>query len=398
LKIFHIADTHLGFSAYNKLEPDSGLNQREIDFYNAFTEFIDKAIEIKPDLILHSGDFFDSVRPTNRAISFAMDQLLRLSEAKIPIVIIAGNHSTPRLRETGSVFRLFEHLEYVYPIYKNEYEFKIFPDLELKVHAVPHCIDPDSLQHALEQLTPDPEVKYNIAMLHAAIVGVTAFRASEFNEMDVPSGYLHKDFDYIALGHYHEFCKVEENAYYSGSTERLNFLEVQHTGKGFVEINLDKNFDASQNDDQFERFYPEPVFLELKSRPMIGLQNLDCSVIDRYEISNEIIKRLESIEPADKIIRLKVQNLPVETYKTLDFNLFRKLTGEALHFEIQYEVAKDDGTASAPSVKFEHLSTEFSEFIANEAIEGLDKDRLAELGLKYLTGFEKKEQPKKGME
>ena len=110
MKIFHLADTHVGFSAYNKLDLDSGLNQREMDFYSVFKKFVDYAISAKPDLILHSGDFFDSVRPTNRAISFGMDQLLRLADAGIPIIIIAGNHSTPRLRETGSVFRLFEHL------------------------------------------------------------------------------------------------------------------------------------------------------------------------------------------------------------------------------------------------------------------------------------------------
>ena len=75
MKIFHLADTHLGFSAYNKIDPDSGLNQREIDFYSVFQRFVDIALETKPDLILHSGDFFDSVRPTNRAISFVMDQL-----------------------------------------------------------------------------------------------------------------------------------------------------------------------------------------------------------------------------------------------------------------------------------------------------------------------------------
>ena len=386
LKIYHLADTHLGFSAYNKLDSESGLNQREVDFYKVFEEFIDIALETKPDLILHSGDFFDSVRPTNRAISNGMDQLLRLSSAGIPIVIIAGNHSTPRLRETGSVFRLFEHLDNVYPIYKSKYEFVTFPKLGLKVHAVPHCTDSELLKSALDQLQPDPETKYNIAMLHAAIIGVSAFRSSEFNEQDVPSGYLLKDFDYIAIGHYHAFCKVEENAYYSGSTERLNFLEAQHDTKGFVEINLGDDFDTQLNSNELERFYPEPVFHELNTRPMIDLKPIDCTILEHYAISNEIISRIESVDPSNKILRLKVQNLPVEVYQSLDFNQLRKLTSEALNFEIQYEVTKADAGVQAPSVKFEMLGTEFKEFLASEAIEGLDKDRIYELGLEYLTG------------
>ncbi len=376
LKVFHLADTHLGFSAYNKLDSESGLNQREMDFYNIFQQFVDIAIEAKPDLILHSGDFFDSVRPTNRAISFAMDQLIRLSKVNIPLVIIAGNHSTPRLRETGSVFRLFEHLDNVYPVYKNKYESLSFPELELKVHAIPHCTDAEALKNALEQLEPDKEIKYNIAMLHAAITGVKVFRSNEFNEMDVPSGYLNKDFDYIALGHYHEFCKVEENAYYPGSLERLNFLEAQHQKKGFVELEL--GIDLSGQ-------YPTPHFHELPTRPMVDFKPIDCSIIKQNSISQEIEGRIESINPEDKIIRLKLQNLPVGAYNTLDFNRYRKLTSEALHFELQYEVTKEIEGTSAASVKFDLLSNEFKEFLAHEAIEELDKDRLLELGIDYLT-------------
>jgi DNA repair exonuclease SbcCD nuclease subunit len=384
MKIFHIADTHLGFSAYNKLDPDSGLNQREVDFYNVFKSFVDIALEQKPDLILHAGDFFDSVRPTNRAISFALEQLIRLSEAKIPIVLIAGNHETPRLRETGSVFRLFEHLENVYPVYKGKYECIVFPEHELKVHAIPHCMDAESLQKSLEMLVVDKDSRYNIAMLHAAIIGVSAFHWNEFNEQNVPSGYLKHEFDYIALGHYHEFVKVDENAYYSGSMERINFLETTHKVKGYVEMNFEDQSGAPQDND-FEIFYPEPIFHEIPTRSMIDLIPIDCSLIDKFEIGNEILKKIEVEKPLDKILRLKIRNLPIEVYRTLDFNKFRKLTSEALHFEFQYEVTKETGELQAPSIKFDLLGNEFMEFLTKEAIEGLDKDKLESLGLEYLT-------------
>ena len=83
MKILHVADTHLGYSAYHKIA-ENGINQREMDTYNAFREFIDYAIQSKPDLIIHAGDLFDSIRPSNRAIYFALSQMLRLSEAGIP--------------------------------------------------------------------------------------------------------------------------------------------------------------------------------------------------------------------------------------------------------------------------------------------------------------------------
>jgi DNA repair exonuclease SbcCD nuclease subunit len=384
LKIFHLADTHLGFSAYTKLDPEAGLNQREVDINNAFKKFVDAAIDEKPDLILHAGDFFDSVRPTNRAISFAMDQLLRLSEADLPIVVIAGNHETPRLRETGSVFRLFEHLKNVYPIYKSKYECISFPELELKIHVIPHCNSPEALREALEQLKPDNEIKYNIAMLHAAIIGVAAFRGNEFNEQEIQSGYLKPGFDYIALGHYHEFCKVDENAYYSGSTERMNFLEAGHENKGFVEINFSDEA-VYENSSEIFQNYPTPTFHPLPTRPMLDLKPIDCSTHDRSGIADKISTSIQSVDPENKILRLKVQNIPMEVYKTLDFNQFRKLTADALYFEIKYEVTKDEGGSQTTELKFDILGNEFKTFIANEPVEGLDKEKLSELALEYLS-------------
>jgi len=140
MKILHMADTHLGYSAYRKLTND-GTNQREIDIYDSFTQCIDYAIKSNPDLIIHAGDLFDSVRPTNRAITAALHQIIRLSKENIPFVVISGNHETPRLKETGSIFRIFEHLDNVFPIY-NTTDITIpfnIKGKKLIIHAVPHC-------------------------------------------------------------------------------------------------------------------------------------------------------------------------------------------------------------------------------------------------------------------
>ena len=40
IKVLHVADTHLGYSAYRKTTSD-GINQRESDIYNSFTQVID---------------------------------------------------------------------------------------------------------------------------------------------------------------------------------------------------------------------------------------------------------------------------------------------------------------------------------------------------------------------
>jgi hypothetical protein len=118
---------------------------------------------------------------------------------------------------------------------------------------------------------------------------------------------------------------------------------------------------------------------------MLDLKPVDCSSMDRFQIGPEIIKRIEEVEPENKILRLKILNLPMEVYKALDFNQLRKLTAAALYFELQYDVTKDDQDTQIADIRFELLGNEFKSFISNQAIEGLDKEKLTALGLDYLT-------------
>ncbi len=72
MRLIHFSDTHLGYGAFSKLDVSEGINQREADFYSAFQQAINRMIELKPDFVVHSGDLFDTVRPQNRAIDFAL--------------------------------------------------------------------------------------------------------------------------------------------------------------------------------------------------------------------------------------------------------------------------------------------------------------------------------------
>jgi len=133
----HLADTHLGFSEFNKVDSETGINQREIDTYKAFEWVIDYILKAKPKFVIHAGDLFDTPRPPNRTISFTLAQIKRVSQTKIPFTIISGNHSTPRMSVSGSIFESFKILPNIYPVYKGEYE-KIEIDKFL-IHCIPHC-------------------------------------------------------------------------------------------------------------------------------------------------------------------------------------------------------------------------------------------------------------------
>ena len=106
MRIAHLADTHLGYSAYGKADPESGRNQRAVDIENSFESAISDILTRDVDLVLHAGDVFHHTRPSWSTLTHFVRQMRRLEWARIPVVVIAGNHDTPRLRTTGSVFGL----------------------------------------------------------------------------------------------------------------------------------------------------------------------------------------------------------------------------------------------------------------------------------------------------
>ena len=97
MKIVHVADTHLGLSAFNRVDPETGMNLREQLIYDNFLAAIDRIIGMHPDALVHAGDLFHQVKPKTRAYTTALDALCRL-QSRDPMIVVAGNHSIARTR------------------------------------------------------------------------------------------------------------------------------------------------------------------------------------------------------------------------------------------------------------------------------------------------------------
>jgi DNA repair exonuclease SbcCD nuclease subunit len=378
MKILHLADTHLGYSAYRKTT-EEGINQRENDIYQAFTQCIDYALTNKPDLILHAGDLFDSVRPTNRAITIALQQIMRLSKPQIPFIIISGNHETPRLRETGHIFRIFDHLDHVYPIYQEKYETITLQvnNKTIVIHAIPQCPTKNHFEKNLKKISIDASADYNLFMAHGAVTGITEFRMNEFNELLIPTKALSNDFDYIALGHYHTYTKLMENAFYSGSPERFSFAEANEK-KGMIELKLTSNL--------------KTTFIEIKTRPMIDTLPINCQQLSPEQIMNRVKDTINAIQPKEKILRITLDNLPYPIYRSLDFHDIRELTKGSLHCELKTNLIKEGQTQMEENHNMESISQEFIKYLEQQQL--AEKETLRKLGLKYIQQVESQDEEK----
>jgi exonuclease SbcD len=385
MRFVHISDSHLGASGFSRRLSPSGYNQREEDICNSFASAVDKIIELKPDFVLHTGDLFHSVRPTNRIINFAIRQILRIVYLQVPMVIISGNHDTPKQRSVGSVFSFFEVFSpLLLLVYKNKYE--CIHINETAIHAIPHCLDQEGFREELAKVRMNQDDRYNILMLHGVVAGIPEFSMGELSEQEIPTSYFDLGFNYVALGHYHRHCQVSPFVVYAGSTERLSMSELGQE-KGFVEVEI-KDSPPKADPAKREKFKIQDSNLKfhpVECRDMIELPSLDAKDLDPDGVYQGIEERTNSQEITDKIVRLKIINIPEHVYSSLDFRKIAELKSKAFHFDLRFERRDEKEKAFASEASIGKLPAEFEQYLKQSVVENLNKDRLLELGLKYLT-------------
>lgn len=227
VRLFHSGDNHLGikFRAGRGEEP-----LRSKDAFRAFRQACEMGAARKPDLAVFSGDIFDSDSPPNKAI---YEAIRGLSAFDCPVIAVQGNHDSPRpwRVDEDSPVRVFEALEEsgILVSYKKVERF-VFKELGIEVVAVPHI----SIMNGEE--IPEPSDEYlSVLAMHGVAEGLPLYRMKERkNEVDIPAEILEMGWSYIALGHWHNFCKVGDlPAYYCGATETFAFGD-QEGDKGFI--------------------------------------------------------------------------------------------------------------------------------------------------------------------
>lgn len=388
MKVIHLADTHLGYSAYRKIS-ENGYNQREEDVILAFIDAVDKIVNMRPDVVLHCGDLFDSVRPTNRIVTIGIAQLLRIYSAGIPLVLISGNHETPKQLYKGSIYAIFDALplDKTLPngtklfniVYKDQYESFVFDGLT--VHAVPQCENNNKFKAELDKIKIDSATK-NILMIHAGVTGMKEFSHGESNELLVDYEWLNASkFDYVAIGHYHNYVKVGKNSWFCGSSERMSFNEAGNS-KGFLEVDLTGE--------------AKTKLIPTRIRPMIDMPPVDAAGKEAVVLLEEIIGLIEKEEPAGKIIRMTIKNIPSHVMNALDTKKIRGAGKDAIHFEPRFEKINEDGNMEEVKMLAGGIREEFRSFLeASKDLEEKDKESFYSLWSHEYDSIVKEEEEQK---
>lgn len=382
MKLAHLADLHLGFRQFDRQTPRGG-NQREADVAEAVRRAVDDLLEQRPDLILFAGDIFHSVRPTNPAILFLFQQLHRLRTGlpDAPIVMIAGEHDTPRSVETGTILRLYEALGV--DVVVDQARYLTFSKLDCSILAAPHQA---VVQPERPALRPQRGTTFNVLVVHGQLPGLgerrgtTEYGGALVDEHDLAPA----QWDYVALGHYHVAQQVAPNAWYAGSTEYVtpnpwgqlqDEAELGRSGKGYLLVELPGS-----------RVTFRPV---APVRRHVELPPIEGKGLIPRELDERIAAAVAGAKPAidHQIVRQLVFDVSRATARDLDHALIRGYKARALHFQLDLrrpEIQRVE-VAGAPGRR-QTLPETVQEFLEHRPLDAdLDRAEFVRLGVEYVA-------------
>lgn len=272
IKILHLSDIHMGSSfSHGRINPATGLNTRLEDFVNTLSLCIDRALADPVDLVIFGGDAFPDATPPPYVQEAFASQFRRLVDAKIPTVLLVGNHDQHSQGQGGASLNIYRTLgvpgfvvgdkltTHQISTRNGRVQVITLPWLTRSTLMTRQETESLSLAEVNQLLTErlqvvlegeirrlDPEVP-TVLLAHLmadnATLGAERFLAVG-KGFTLPLSLLTRPcFDYVALGHVHRHQNLNKSnnppVIYPGSIERVDFSEEKED-KGYVMIELER--------------------------------------------------------------------------------------------------------------------------------------------------------------
>jgi exonuclease SbcD len=314
----HFADIHFGIESYGKIDPETGLNTRLLDFRRSLNHAIDRALESGIHLALFAGDAYKSRDPNQTHQREFASCIRKLTDAGVPVVMVTGNHDAPNSKARANAIEIYRTLGVgnVHILSRPEV-IKIDTEAgPIQIAAMPYLtrsyiLSKDECRNKTIQETTDLMVeKYGGYIDHLARhlePGIPSVLLGHFwiknAKVSSQGGYLNvaepevlistaanSAFDYVAMGHIHKFQDLNKRAnpavVYCGSIDRIDFSERSEE-KGFVLVELTEGSAAYE-------FVPVPArrFVEIE---------VDADVDEPTE---KILSAISGKEIEDAVVKL----------------------------------------------------------------------------------------------
>lgn len=366
MKVAAIGDAHLGRTYLNVVD-QTGVNQREVDFEQSFTAAVDLALAQEPNLIVWLGDIFDHPRPTYRSYAVAQRGLATIRQHGIPLVAITGNHDTPRMPGTGSPYTtLADAFEGFRFARRMAYEHVDLPGV--RVHCVPQTLTVEAALEALDEADANRSLdRSNLLLTHPRLVQVQPSHA-DINEIELDAGALRSDF--VLLGHYHAYQRVQQGIWYAGSTDTFTFADDPGSAKGVVVLDTDTGTCTHV-----------PL---ADQRPVIDLDPIYAPGLSPTEVTACLVAAAADA-PDGAVARVILEGVEPEAWRLHDALAVAEAARHLLHLSVRPELAGAIGEVDLRGISYESIPAEWDRYFdAQKTLEGFDRDRLRDLGHDYL--------------
>ncbi len=269
LRVIHTSDLHLGARLYNK--------RRDVEHELFLDWLLQKVEELRIDVLVISGDIFDSTTPSHEAQSLYFSFLARIIRLGFcSVVIIGGNHDSPSfLRAPLPLLEFFD--VFVIGDLRDEYLITIKGDegrIKGIIGAVPYLREGELLsprqgnslseregilkaaidEHYTKIISRGNRIRSSLSSPIPFILTGHLFATKGCADHDDRIRDLYvggigtvnvenwaKKVSYIALGHLHSFQRILPNVAYSGSPIPLGFNEADRPRRVcFLELDGDR--------------------------------------------------------------------------------------------------------------------------------------------------------------
>ena len=371
LQILHFADAHIDMVTHGRIDPETGMPVRVVDFLESLDQIVNRALEEKVDLVIFAGDAYKDRNPQPTYQREWGKRIMKLSQAGIPTVLLVGNHDVARGSNRAHTLHEFRTLEVPHIFVGDRIELLTPDDLGIPIQvltlpwvsrsalmtrqetaglSVQEMLDKledvitQGVQTLLAQADPDIPL---ILTAHASVDGAKygSERTVMLGHEVVFSHSLMRDkrIDYVALGHIHKHQDLNPNSHppvvYPGSIERIDFGEAGEK-KGYVLAEVAKG-------------KTDWRFVGLKTRRFIDLK-VDTPSADSFMA--DVMGQLPDPHLiSGAVCRLRL-NYPRDWEPLVDENGISDYFKEAFSFQIQKERATNKRARLGDTTAVEQLT------------------------------------------
>lgn len=322
MKFLHTADIHIGakFSGLGA----KGKEQRQ-QIKETFKKVIDTAISEKVDVVLISGDLFDSNVQGQSDIDFVVEQFKRLEGKGISVCIIGGTHDYVGSNSVLKKAKLNEVLKNTHLLNGNK-PFAKLDGLDLTVYGI-SLTSSKSPKSPLKNFPSNDRSKFNVGMIHGSFdTGQVDKDDWVFTSGEIESTGL----NYLACGHWHSYFEIptkKVKSLYPGSPELIaidqkdsgNIVIVEIEGSGKVKaekkrvgkrryeklvLDADKAFKGDALKIELSKRADPDLILDVEITGMVDVE--DKAQACPPESREEGRRGMEELE--DKFFRLRIKD------------------------------------------------------------------------------------------